>query len=136
MASHGDTSLIEYLRVQAAEPPLLVGQMETATTWDEPAEMLRPPLDVAFIGTADLSVSMGTPGDLKEPRVRRRMEEIASAAASGGIALGGFASDVADVRRLRALGARYLLVGSDVSMLREGLAGNATIVREALNGTG
>ncbi|MGH8862060.1 MAG: HpcH/HpaI aldolase family protein, partial [Jatrophihabitantaceae bacterium] len=59
-AGFGATGLAAYLQAEADDPPLLVGQIETAGT-DDLADLL-PGLDVCFIGTTDLSVDLGAPG--------------------------------------------------------------------------
>src|SRR2546422_263478 len=59
-AEFGAVPLGAYLE-RSRGGPLLVGQIETATTFD-PLDDLLPGLDVAFIGTTDLSVDLGRPG--------------------------------------------------------------------------
>ncbi|MGH9093084.1 MAG: HpcH/HpaI aldolase family protein, partial [Acidimicrobiales bacterium] len=89
-AGYGERPLAEYLEAVAASPPLVVGQIETAATADPLGEVVAP-LDVAFIGTTDLSVDMGVPGRADDPRVVARIGEVArAAAAAGGARLGGW----------------------------------------------
>ena len=109
VAGYGGTGLADYLDDRAAEPPLLVGQIETATTID-PLTDLLPGLDVAFIGTTDLSVDLGLDAD----RVAERVEEIAAAAEAAGVELGAFGLDDARVT--------YEVAGSDVALLRSAAA--------------
>ncbi len=105
-AGYGAIPLADYLAARRAAPPLLVGQLETATTDDPLDELLAAGLDVAFIGTMDLSVDVG----LDPERARLRIEEIADAVARAGIMLGAFGLD--DPRVV------YNVVGSDVALLR------------------
>lgn len=129
-ADYGGVPLATYLERQA-EGPLLVGQIETATTDDALVELVAG-LDVAFIGTTDLSVDLGKPGMLDDAAVRRRVAEIADAAAAAGVALGAW---TASVEALAALTrpVRYALVASDMQMLRAGATGLVAAARKALS---
>lgn len=119
-AGWGEVPLAAHLAAEADCPPLAVGQVETATT-DDPLDDVLAPLDVAFLGTTDLSVDLGRPGALDAPEVRARVAEVAEAAARTGTVLGGFAEGAPAVAGLAALDARFLVVGSDVAALRRGL---------------
>ena len=118
-AGYGATPLADYLAERAADPPLLVVQIETATTDDPLDEVLAAGVDVAFIGTTDLSVDLG----LDAARVQARVEEIAAAAERAGIALGGFCLDDERVT--------YDVVGSDLALLRTAVARTAEAVAHA-----
>jgi 4-hydroxy-2-oxoheptanedioate aldolase len=106
VAGYGGIGLADYLDDRAAEAPLLVGQIETATTDDPVEEILGAGLDVAFIGTTDLSVDL----ELAADRVAERVEEIAAAAEAVGVELGAFGLDDARVT--------YEVSGSDIALLR------------------
>lgn len=116
-AGFGAAGLAGFVASQRDDPPLVIAQVETASTEGPLETILAPPLDVAFIGTADLSVSLRTPGDLAAPVVTNRLSEIAHAAESAGVRLGGYAGDDAAVKQLVELGATYIMVGSDVGSL-------------------
>jgi 4-hydroxy-2-oxoheptanedioate aldolase len=105
-AGYGGTRLADYLARQAAEPPLLVAQIETARTQDPLDEILAERPDVVFVGMTDLSVDLG----LDASRVRARVEEIADAAERAAVPLGAFGLD--DPRVV------YHLVASDLTLLR------------------
>ena len=133
-AGYGSRSLREYLDEEANAPPLLIGQIETATTDDPLAEIIRSGLDVVFLGTTDLSADLGAPGALDDPRVVERMKEVARAAADSRTRLGGFVANAAGYVALGALGSTYTVISSDVQALKEGLgalarAGNDLAVR-------
>ena len=112
-AAYGEIPLAEYLEAQAASPPELVVQIETDTTDDPLEEILAAGVDVAFIGTTDLSVDVG----LDAARVRERVEAIAAAADRAGVELGGFGLDDARVT--------YDISGSDIALLRAAVVGHA-----------
>lgn len=130
-ADYGAEPLAAYLERQAPGP-LLVGQIETAVT-DDPLEAILTGLDVAFIGSTDLSVDLGRPGQLGDERVRRRVEEIAVAADTAGTALGAWAATAEALQGL--LGPRtprYVVLGSDLQLLRAGAAALVAAARDAV----
>ncbi len=129
-ADYSGIPLVRYLEESKAFP-LAVGQIETATTSD-PLDTLMPGLDAAFIGTTDLSVDLGRPGALGDPRVAARVSEIATAAAKAGVALGAWVPNVEALAQLRPAKIRYVLVGSDLQQMRAGLSSVVSAARTAL----
>ncbi|HZP96465.1 MAG TPA: aldolase/citrate lyase family protein [Candidatus Limnocylindria bacterium] len=130
-ADYSGIPLVQYLERSKAFP-LLIGQIETATT-DDPLPEILEGLDAAFIGTTDLSVDLGRPGKLDDERIRARVSEIAAAAARASAALGAWVATADALASLRGRGLRYVLVGSDVQLLRAGLAGVLAAARQALS---
>lgn len=108
-AGYGAVELGEFLD-REGEGPLLVAQIETATTDDPLAEIAAAGPDVLFVGPMDLTVDLGR--DLG--RVRARRDEVAAAAAAAGIHLGGVAIDDAPLD--------YDVIGSDLALLRGAFA--------------
>jgi 4-hydroxy-2-oxoheptanedioate aldolase len=111
-AGYGAVPLREAVRV---EPPLLIGQIETAETDDPLDEIVAAGLDVVFIGVTDLTVDV----EFDAERARRRVEEITKATEAAGLVLGAFAADAASIPG----GTRYVALSSDLAMLREAAAG-------------
>ena len=130
-ADYSGIPLTQYLE-RSKEFPLLVGQIETASTIDPLPEILRG-LDAAFIGTTDLSVDLGRPGMLDDARVTGRVSEIATAASSAGVALGAWVASADALAKLGDARFRYVLVGSDLQALRAGLSMVASAARKALS---
>jgi 4-hydroxy-2-oxoheptanedioate aldolase len=155
-AAFGAAGLAGYLSAEAACPPILVAQIETATTVD-PLPTLLPGVDVTFIGTTDLTVSLAAlerppaaseappahaaPAALAapaavgvdgSPRLAARVAEIAEAARTTGTVLGGWlpTADAAQLTRYGLDSAGYLLVGSDLQMLASGLRATAAAARQ------
>jgi 4-hydroxy-2-oxoheptanedioate aldolase len=129
-AGYGAEALTAYLeRVKAG--PLLVGQIETATTVDPLGDLLAG-LDVAFIGTTDLSVDLGRPGMLDDERVRARVSEIAAAAKSAGVAFGAWTGSAEALRSLQTHKPRYVVVASDLQVLRSGASALLAEARRAV----
>jgi len=107
LADFGATPLGDY--VAGVEPPLLVAQIESATTVDPLEEILATAPDVAFVGVTDLTVDCG----LDAEQLLARVDEIASAAQSAGVILGGSTNDE------RFL---YVVDSADVAVLRKAYA--------------
>jgi 4-hydroxy-2-oxoheptanedioate aldolase len=111
-AHYGGLALAGYVAEQAAAPPLVIAQLETATTEDPLSAILAAAPDVVFIGTTDLTVDVG----LDHALAHARVQEIAAAVTEAGIALGAFG--LQDDR------VAYDLVSSDLALFR-------TAVRDA-----
>ena len=131
-ADYGAAGLQAYLDEQRAGP-LLIAQIETATTDDPLADVLAG-LDVAFVGSTDLSVDLGLPGELGHPTVRARIAEIAEASRTAGTVLGGWVATPGDLDAIRRDGARYLMVGSDLQLLRSSVSQIVADVRRGRDG--
>jgi 4-hydroxy-2-oxoheptanedioate aldolase len=112
-AAFGAGGLAGYLRQEADEPPLLVGQIETAQT--DPLDKLLPGLDVCFVGTTDLSVDLG------DVPVADAVARVEAGARSAGVAFGGWAPSIEAAPDLGLARAGYLVIGSDLQMLAAGL---------------
>lgn len=130
-AGFGARPLVDHLARSASEPPLLVGQIETAVTESPPADIAGA-LDVVFVGTTDLSVDLGRPGELGHPEVASRVADIAAATAAADRAFGAFANSAADIPALLGLGARYIIVGSDIALLGSASRAALADIRSAL----
>ena len=115
-AGFGEMTIDEYLARVGVDGPLVIAQIETATT-EDPLEVLVVGLDVAFCGTTDLSVSLGEPGALDGDAVRGRVQQVADAAERAGTVMGGFAATADGVASLVGMGARYLAFGADLGFL-------------------
>ncbi|MDG4818884.1 aldolase/citrate lyase family protein [Micromonospora sp. WMMD956] len=121
-AGYGLGGLDRYLAAEAADPPLLVAQIETATT-DDPLPDLLAGVDVGFVGTTDLAVSLGLAGTDDPTPLLRRTGDVAEAARGAGAALGGWVADrtAEALARHGLTDAGYLVVGSDLQLLGAGL---------------
>jgi 4-hydroxy-2-oxoheptanedioate aldolase len=109
--------LQEHLDREGTDPPVLVGQIESVGT--APLSALVNGLDVCFVGTSDLQVSLGP--DREPADLFRAVEEIRSAASQAGVPFGGWVPSLDQQTPLGLADARYLIVGSDVQVLAAGL---------------
>ena len=77
-------------------------------------------VDCVFIGPADLSADMGFLGNPFAPEVQAVIEEAIGRIVGHGKAAGIYMADPAHARRYRALGATFIAMGSDASLLAAG----------------
>jgi 4-hydroxy-2-oxoheptanedioate aldolase len=93
------------------DPPLLVGQIETAETDDPVPAIAAAGLDVLFAGTVDVAVDLGFDAE----RVAVRVTQIAEAAADAGLAFGAYGASAATL----PAGATYAVLSADLALLRD-----------------
>lgn len=89
-------------------------------------------VDVLFVGPADLSHSMGIPGQFEDARFVAALDRVVAACHTHGKAAGILLRDAAAVPASLAQGFRFLGVGSDLGILISGIRDAATEARAAL----
>ena len=114
-AGYGAEPLAEYL-ARSNREVFLVGQLETREL-EQPLTSLIDGLDVAFIGSLDLTVDMGVPGKLEDPAVQNRLREIERAAAEANVLTGIYADSPARAAQAAAAGYRMIALSSDLGAL-------------------
>jgi 2-dehydro-3-deoxyglucarate aldolase/4-hydroxy-2-oxoheptanedioate aldolase len=80
-----------------------------------------PDVDFLFIGPADLSQSMGIPGEWEHPRLWHAIERVARACAVGKVPWAILPLTPEHARRCVGLGCRMLSIGLDMWAFRRGL---------------
>ena len=99
---------------------LTVLQIESARAVEAREEILSVPgIDAVMIGPADLSISMGIPGDFQNSRLIEAVESIRDTCARNGVAPGIHTRTAHLARFWKERGMRFLSCGSDVSFLWE-----------------
>jgi len=89
-----------------------------------------PGIDSLMIGTSDLTASMGIAGQIGHPDVRAAYAKVADACKASGKVLGmGGVYDEVVAKDYIALGARFLLSGSDHAFLMAGAGARAKFLR-------
>lgn len=78
-------------------------------------------LDVLFIGTGDLSQSLGHPGEDSHPEVRAAFEHVTGIAVSRGKHVGAVASNAKQLESFVAKGLRYIAWQSDLTIYKNAL---------------
>lgn len=76
-------------------------------------------IDGVFIGPADLAASMGHLGDPGHPEVREAIDSAIRTIVASGKAAGTLTGDVAQARHFLSLGATFVAVGLDVTLLMQ-----------------
>jgi 2-keto-3-deoxy-L-rhamnonate aldolase RhmA len=79
-----------------------------------------PGIDVIFIGTSDLSFSLGLRGEQHHRRLDAAVAKIAAAVKRHGKILGRPARTPAEFRRFQAQGFRFFMTGSELDLLEAG----------------
>jgi 4-hydroxy-2-oxoheptanedioate aldolase len=120
-ADFGLMSLGDYLKA-ANDETLIIVQLEDVPSVERADEIAAVQgVDVLFVGPADLSLSMGMPGELEHPQVVELTGQVARACREHNIFCGAPALGPQHCRRLIDLGVRYFTIGSDWSLLLEGM---------------
>ena len=118
------TVTVDYLR-EGNEGTLTLAMIETETALNNvEAIAATPGIDALFIGPYDLStaLSRGTTQDVDAPEVLRAIERIRDAAVKAGKFPGIYCSTVERARAMTQRGFKFITVGSDMGLVREGVA--------------
>lgn len=112
-----------------ADDTLIVVQVENSTAIDNIAEIAAVPgIDVVFIGPRDLSATLGKLNQLADPDVRGEIRRAEQAIMKSGKLLGSTAATGKIAREMTAAGHRFIISGSDATLLG---AAAAALVAEA-----
>ena len=99
---------------------LVVIQAESKSAIERIDELAAVPgLDAIMIGPADLSISLGVPGQMDHPDFVRSVERVAEACRARGIASGMFVGDPERIRGYLRLGLRLFSCGGDIGLIRQ-----------------
>jgi 2-keto-3-deoxy-L-rhamnonate aldolase RhmA len=111
---------------------LLIGIIETGEAIARIDEIAAVPgMDALQIGTNDLSVSLGVPGEVDHPHVQEAVgRTIAACRRHGKIPVLGGAYREEALRRYADMGIRMMLVGNDLSLLIGALRARAAFAAE------
>jgi 2-dehydro-3-deoxyglucarate aldolase/4-hydroxy-2-oxoheptanedioate aldolase len=108
---------------------LTVLQIESRRAVEAREEILSVPgIDAVMIGPADLSISLGVPGDFQHPKMVQAMEAVRDTCERHGIAPGTHTRNVGLARFWKERGMRFLGCGSDIGYLWEKAAETAKAV--------
>ncbi len=118
---YGSMAFSQYLQ-QANERVLLGVQIEH----DDAVQAIEliaavPEIDFLFLGPADLSQSMGIPGEWDHPRLWAAIERVASVCAARSLAWGILPLNPAFAKRCVDLGCKMLSIGIDMWLIRKGI---------------
>lgn len=115
---------------RAAEELCLLVQVETAEALEQiEAIAAIDGIDGIFIGPADLSASLGYPGQARHPAVNQAIDDAIRRIRACGKAPGILMVDEARARQCLDLGAQFVAVALDTVLLRDGLDATAARFR-------
>ena len=110
---------------------LTVLQIESRRAVEAREEILSVPgIDAVMIGPADLSISLGVPGDFQHPKMVEAMEAVRDTCERHGIAPGTHTRNIGLARFWKERGMRFLGCGSDIGYLWEKASETARAVLE------
>jgi 4-hydroxy-2-oxoheptanedioate aldolase len=124
MSLQGKTSAVDYLR-EANDGTLTLAMIETREALaNVDAIAGTPGVDALFVGPYDLSVALsnGNAQDIMAPEVERAVDQIGHAAIKAGKIPGIYCKDANRALAMAKRGFRFLAVGSDHGIIREGAA--------------
>jgi 2-keto-3-deoxy-L-rhamnonate aldolase RhmA len=102
---------------------LVVAVVEDTSALSQIDEIAATPgVDVLFIGTSDLSFSLGLRGRQNQRRLDEAVAKIAAAAKKHGKALGRPARTPAEIRRFQKQGFRFFMTATDLELMADGSA--------------
>jgi 2-keto-3-deoxy-L-rhamnonate aldolase RhmA len=112
---------------------MVVLQVESKECVDAVFEIAATPgVDALMIGPFDLSISLGIPGQFEDPVFWKAFDRVVAACDKAGIAPGIHMGNPKALKKAAARGARFLVCGSDASVL---LSGYKSIVQDMALGT-
>jgi 4-hydroxy-2-oxoheptanedioate aldolase len=124
MALQGKPATVDYLR-EANDGTLTLAMIETpAALASVDAIAATPGIDALFIGPYDLSTALsgGKAQDVQAPEVERAISQICAAANKAGKIPGIYCGNAARARDMAKRGFKFITIGSDLALLREGAA--------------
>jgi 2-keto-3-deoxy-L-rhamnonate aldolase RhmA len=78
-------------------------------------------VDWLFVGPADLSITLGVPGEFLHPKCVDALKRVGEATKKAGKSWGTLSRDIEHARRCRELGAQFFSIFGDIDFLRVGL---------------
>lgn len=104
------------------ENTLVVVHVENKEMVDQIDELCQvPEIDVLFVGTGDLSQSVGKPMQVNDPEVVALVEKVFDAAKKYNKYVGIFAGNTAAAEKYIKMGAQFIGYSNDVSMITNGM---------------
>jgi 2-dehydro-3-deoxyglucarate aldolase/4-hydroxy-2-oxoheptanedioate aldolase len=120
--------------VLARAAPLIWPMIETIAGLEHVDEIVSAPgPDAIYVGTYDLSVDLGVPGDFEHPTQMAAVERILSACAKAGVPAVLPSSGPQASGHLAAQGARGFIICADLSLIRSGAMAAVEAHRVALH---
>jgi 4-hydroxy-2-oxoheptanedioate aldolase len=117
----GTVPLVEYMKKANNETFLMI-QIEDREAVDSIEEMAEiEGVDIIFIGPADLSQSLGIPGDFKNEKIIKIIDRTVAACAKNRKWCGTSGIDPDYTKELLDKGVKFITGGSDYGMIKDGI---------------
>ena len=117
---------------EANDKSLVVVQIETPEAADQAEAMAAVAgVDVLFVGPMDLSVNLGHPGDFSQPGFLQHLKNVVAACEKHG-KTAGILSRPELVDQHKAMGFRFLALGSDSGAIVQGMKNNIAAIRKPI----
>jgi 2-dehydro-3-deoxyglucarate aldolase/4-hydroxy-2-oxoheptanedioate aldolase len=109
---------------------LVVLQIETKAAVDRRDELLSVPgIDAIMIGPADLSISLGVPGEFDHPKMIETIELVKESCLKHGVAPGIHLRGLPLAKFWKERGMKFLSCGSETGFMMEGASAVAVALR-------
>ncbi len=117
----GEVSMVDQVKAGNHDRWLAI-QIETAEAVDIADQIAATEgVDWLFVGPADLSVTLGVPGEFLHPKCVDSLKRVGAATKKAGKAWGTLSRDLDHAHKCRELGCQFFSIYGDVDMLRVGL---------------
>ncbi len=126
----GAAPVQDWLAWANAQTLLIVQIEEKAAIEDLEGIVSVPGVDVALVGPADLSISLGVPGESRSATMQAAMVKVVEVCARHGVASGLHSPDLQWLMEWRDRGMRFLMYSNEMKLLR----GAADEAAKALRG--
>lgn len=118
---YGTLAFLDYARQANAETFIAI-QIEHGDALEDVERIAAvPDVDLLFIGPADLSQSLGLPGEWEHPRLWQAYTRVAQAAQANGIHWAILPANATQAQRCVEMGCRMLSLGIDVWAVQRGI---------------
>jgi 2-dehydro-3-deoxyglucarate aldolase/4-hydroxy-2-oxoheptanedioate aldolase len=118
---YGKTPLAEYMQDANANTFIAVQIENSEAVQDVERIAAVKDLDLLFIGPADLSQSLGVPGEWDHPKNWKAIERVSQAAKAHGVHWGILPPSLPYARRCVEMGCKMLSLGIDVWVVQRGI---------------
>ena len=113
------------------ENVLVVLQIETRTALSRCDELLSVPgINIVMIGPADLSISLGVPGQFDHPKLIEAVQSVIEACRRHGIHPGIQCRGLPMAKHMKQLGMKFIGCGSDIGYMLEKARETMTALRQ------
>lgn len=130
-AGFGLADTKEYIK-QANDETFIVLQIENTHVLDHIEAIAEiEGIDVLFVGPADLSLSLGIPDSVKDPKILKVIERVVRACEGKSVVCGTPYIDIEHCKRLMQMGVKFFTGVSDNGILRAGFTKFKKMISEA-----